>query len=109
MSYSLSFAEDFFIGDERQIETSARPTNVYQAIVNLRRDAWREIAREVFDLPPERVTPEMVLACVVETNTCSNLDEPVEVWIHRDETTCSMFLIQTSRRTTLQSRLSLEE
>lgn len=84
MSYSLSFDEDFFITDEQQIHPSTRPTTVYQAIVSLGRDAWRQNARELFGLPAERLTPEMVFDRVIETYTCSNLDESVGVGIDRD-------------------------
>jgi hypothetical protein len=32
-------------------------------------------------LPADRLAPEAVVSKVIETDTCSNLDEPVEVWI----------------------------
>jgi hypothetical protein len=82
MSYALSFAERFFIDDDpEKIRPSERPTTVYQSIISLSRDAWRHIAFEVFNVPVDRLTPGTVLDKVIETNTCSNLDEPVEVWI----------------------------
>jgi hypothetical protein len=82
MSYSLSFSEAFYVGaDAERIEPSARSTTVYQAILSLRQNAWRKIARDVFGLSAEQLTPETVLAKIIETNTCSNLEEPVEVWI----------------------------
>lgn len=82
MSYSLSFSEDFFVGDDpERIEPSVRPTTVYQAILSLQEDTWREMAREVFSLAADQLAPETVLAKIIETNTCSNLEEHVEVWI----------------------------
>jgi hypothetical protein len=85
MSYSLSFSEEFFVRDDpERIEPSARPTTVYQAILSLLEDTWREMAREVFSLAADQLAPESVLAKILETNTCSNLEEPVEVWIDPD-------------------------
>lgn len=82
MSYALSFADEFFIrGDTDRMEPSERPVSVYQAILSINEDTWREIARDVFSVPPDRLMPEAVLAKIMETNTCSNLDAPVEVWI----------------------------
>lgn len=82
MSYSLSFADEFFVHDEiDSIRPSKRPVSVYQAILSIKGDTWREIAREVFDVPPDGLTPEAVLDKIIETDTCSNFDVPVEVWI----------------------------
>lgn len=82
MSYALSFADDFFIHDDIDaMEPSERPVSVYQAILSINEDTWREIARDVFSIPPDRLMPEDVLAKIIETDTCSNLDAPVEVWI----------------------------
>ena len=85
MSYALSFSEEFFVGhDPERIAPSPQPTSVLQAIHSLQDDAWRVIAREVFGVSTDRLAPEAVLARVIETNACSNLDEPVEVWIDPD-------------------------
>lgn len=82
MSYSLSFADEFFIHDDIDlIRPSKRPVSVYQAILCISENAWREIARDVLRVPPERLMPEAVLDKIIETDTCSNLDVPVEVWI----------------------------
>jgi hypothetical protein len=82
MSYALFFAGEFFIrGDTDTMERSVRPVSVYQAILSINEGTWREIARDVFGIPPDRLMPEAMLAKIMETNTCSNLDTPVEVWI----------------------------
>jgi hypothetical protein len=82
MSYSLSFADKFFIQDDAaSIRPSERPISVYQAILSINEDTWRDIARDVFGIMPVRLTPEAVLDKIIETDTCSNLDVPVEVWI----------------------------
>lgn len=82
MAYALSFSDEFFIRDgPDQIAPSPRPTSVYQAIHSLREDAWRAIAHDVFGAPADRLTPHAVLAKIIETDTCTYLDEPVEVWI----------------------------
>jgi hypothetical protein len=85
MSYSLSFADDFYIHDDiDSIRPSKRPVSVYQAILSIGEDTWREIARDVFNIPPDRLMPEAVLDKIIETDTCSNLDVPVEVLIDAD-------------------------
>jgi hypothetical protein len=35
----------------------------------------------VFGIPPDQLMPESVLDKIIETDTCSNFDAPVEVWI----------------------------
>lgn len=81
MSYALSFAEDFFVYDDDRVGRNERPTCVYQAILGLRVETLRDIGRDVFGLAVGQVSPEAILEKILETNTCSNLDEPVEVWI----------------------------
>lgn len=82
MAHALSFTDDFLLHDDAEaIRPSERPVSVYQAILGLQRDTWREIARDLFDLSADRLTSDMILARVIDTNTCANLDEPVEVWI----------------------------
>lgn len=87
MAYALSFAPEFFWGDgsvaSDDLAPSNRPTSVYQAIVSLTDDQWAALARDVFHCPPEYLDPPTVLA-KVETDTCRNLDSPVEVLIDPD-------------------------
>ena len=42
------------------------------------------LARELFGVEPNNLDVEMVIQRVVETNTCRNLDSPVEIWIDQD-------------------------
>jgi hypothetical protein len=82
MAYSLSFSEKFFLeGDPDAIQPASRPTSVYQAILSLKADQWERLAREVFHTEPGHLDPMTVLDEVRQTNTCSNLDSPVQVWI----------------------------
>lgn len=47
-------------------------------------DQWAALGRDVFDCNPDDLDPETVLCKVQETNTCRNLDSPVEVYIDPD-------------------------
>jgi hypothetical protein len=85
MAYSLSFSPEFFcVGDRDSIRPSGRPTSVYQAIVSMRADTWAQIASDVFCVEPDRLDPWTVLEKVRRTDTCSNLDSPVHVWIDEE-------------------------
>jgi len=42
---------------------------------------WAALGRDVFDCNPDELDPETVLCKVQETNTCRNLDSPVEVFV----------------------------
>ncbi|MEE9594262.1 MAG: hypothetical protein V3V92_02575 [Candidatus Hydrothermarchaeales archaeon] len=89
MSYSLSFTESFFSGPEDYPEPSDRPTNVLQAIESLSGEEKLNIAQEVFNYQG-RLSEffafgegfnHSVLNKVRETNTCTDISSPVEVWI----------------------------
>jgi hypothetical protein len=88
MAYALSFAEDFFWGDPNvppeTLQPSDRPACVYQALVNLSTHEWAELARDVFGVEPDHLEISTVIARIQETNTCGNLDSPVEVFVDRD-------------------------
>jgi len=82
LSYALSFSPDFFCGgDPKATEPSPRPTSVCQAIASMSRETWDEMAHEVFRMKPGDLDCGTVLDKVRETNTCANLDSPVQVWI----------------------------
>jgi len=93
MSYDLSFSEEFFSGDGEtptdMIEPSDRPTSVYQAALSIPEEDALLMAREVFGYGYQAayfwVASESfahdVLTKVRETNTCTDLRSPVEVWI----------------------------
>ena len=51
------------------------------ALANLSGKTWSRLAREVFHCKPKFLDIEAVLQKVEETNTCLNLDSPVEVAI----------------------------
>lgn len=82
MAYDLSFSERFFLErDQHNVAPSPQPTTIYQAIVSMQEKQWNEVAREVFGVEGSQLQPEAVFDRVVSTNTCSNLDSPVQVWI----------------------------
>jgi hypothetical protein len=80
MSHALSFSPDFF-GREKP---TPRPTSVEQAIMSLSQETWAALATEVFGVDPSQLDAETVLRRIEETNTCRNLDSPVEVFIDPD-------------------------
>ena len=85
MPYALSFSEDFFCnGNPEEVRPSDWPTSVYQAILSMSQAKWNEIAREVFHVESNRLDPLTVLHRIRQTNTCSNLESPVQVWIDRE-------------------------
>ena len=47
-------------------------------------ETWATIARDVFHCPPDNLDVPTVLAKVQETDTCRNLDSPVDVFIDVD-------------------------
>lgn len=83
MSYALSFAPEFFWAEVpvEKIRPSERPRSVYQAILSLPDERWAALARDEFGVEPDHLDVETVLQRVIETDTCRNLDPPVEVWI----------------------------
>ena len=86
MAYALSFAQEFFWGTVpiEKMKPSPRPTSVYQAILSLDEQQWAALARHVFHCPPDNLDVETVLDKTVETDTCANLDPPVQVFIDPD-------------------------
>lgn len=86
MSYALSFASDFFWGELSVPETarSSHPTSVCQAINGLPDNQWAALARDLFGIEPSQLEPDMVMQRILETNTCRNLDSPVEIFIDHE-------------------------
>lgn len=92
MSYSLSFSESFFTDETFPYDTKAsnRPTTVYQAIISLPKRDQVAIAREVLKSPhPVLYVMSESFACDVldkvrETDACSALSSPVEVYIDQE-------------------------
>ena len=84
MTYALSFSPDFLRGeavDGMANTPMNRPTSVAQALANLSDKTWSRLAREIFRCEPRFLDVEAVLQKAEETNTCLNLDSPVEVAI----------------------------
>jgi len=79
MSYSLSFADDFFYPE--QLQQTSRPTNVYQAVKGMSGDTWRQMASDVFHVEPDQLDVEAVIEQIRQTDTCLALYSPVEVLI----------------------------
>lgn len=86
MLYGLSFANEFFWGTIpiEKMKPSPRPTSVYQAILSLDETQWANLARDVFNCPPDNLDVETVLDKAKETDTCANLDPPVTVYVDAD-------------------------
>ena len=98
MRYGLSFAPEFFWGTVpvENMKPSPCPTSVYQAILSLNESQWAELARDHFNCLPEVLDVETVLDRVVETNTCANLDPPIQVFI--DPAGCFSVLVYEENR-----------
>ncbi len=88
VAYPLTFGTDFFWNenaDSTKPRThERRPSSVEQALTQLSNETWTRLARDVFDCEPEYLNIELVLQKIEETNTCLNLDSPVEVLIDPD-------------------------
>lgn len=85
MSYELSsFSPEFFFAEGEPYDadrgTSDKPDSVWQAIQSMSDEEWARVADAV-DIPRDLLSADVVFDFVRTTNTCSNLDTPVEVWI----------------------------
>ena len=85
VAYALSFGPEFFWNKQRD-DVLARgptksPTSVEQAVLQFSEETWSRLAQKVFDCEPECLNIEAVLQKIELTNTCLNLDPPVEVFI----------------------------
>ena len=89
MAFDLvEFSEEFFTGT-CECDTALPPTNCLRAIEELSDSERWEIALDVFQM--DECTAEVwihtemclykILDAVRETNTCTDLETPVEVWI----------------------------
>jgi hypothetical protein len=88
VAYPLTFGADFFWNERADSaiprSPEKRPTSVEQALLRLSEGTWERLARDVFQCEPEYLDIETVLRKIDETNTCLNLDSPVEVCIDPD-------------------------
>lgn len=92
MSYELSFSPEFFLAEGEPYDSdedypAEKPRSVWQAIGCFFRDEpeqWTSMAKDVFELDAKHaklLMAEAVLEKIQETNTCTNLRSPIEVWI----------------------------
>ena len=89
MAYELSFTPEFFHGDgvdsggarNPDAAVSDPPACVVDALAAIPAEEWAEMCADVFGCHPDFVDIGDVLVKIEDTNTCSNLDTPVSVWI----------------------------
>ena len=94
MAYELRFSPEFFLAEgepydrsDLALDDKGHPLSVWSAIQKQQDEDpewWANMAREIFDLPLRDaglLMVEGVLDKIRETNTCRNLDSPVEVYI----------------------------
>lgn len=82
MAFALSFASAFF-RDEFEVHPFpwGRPESVEQALIQISSETWEQIAHRIFHCDPIQLDTETVIRKIEETNTCLNIDSPVEVFI----------------------------
>jgi len=84
MSFELSFSPEFFYNEgepyDVNVEVSTKPTSVYQAICSMSDKEWRALAKH-YRIKRAYLTPDFIMEKVQETNTCTDIRTPVEVWI----------------------------
>lgn len=81
MSYGLEFTEEFFGDPHTGRGPAVEPESVAEALAAMPDEEWRVMCLDLFPDDPEGISVAEVLEVVRRTNTCSNLDIPVEVWI----------------------------
>lgn len=83
MAYSLSFTQEFFTGPYatyEHIPHTREATCIVEALTNMKDREWKQACKAV-GLNYKHTDVWDMLIKIQETNTCSNLDSPVEVWI----------------------------
>ena len=85
MSFDLSFSAEFFFAEAEPYDggygVQERPWSVWMAIHSMSQEDWTRMAEDVFSVDAKYLTPETVLDKIRETNSCANLNTPVEVYI----------------------------
>jgi len=84
LAYAHSFSADFY-GDAYYGEyehRSRRPVDLSEAIFSMTKREYRKLCRRKFNGFEAGVEDIMLMA--IETDTVSNFDSPVEVWIDPD-------------------------
>lgn len=65
--------------------SGGKPTSIEQALWEMSYDNWIDMVRKLFpDYHFQDIGINDVMTLIRETNTCTNLDPPVEVWIDED-------------------------
>lgn len=84
MPSELSFSPAFFShGDEPYgggPGPSDRPASVWQALESMSDEDWDSMCLDL-GLSPDFTDYETIIDMIRQTNTCSSLTSPVEVWI----------------------------
>lgn len=80
MVYSHSFSSDFY-GDPYNCSKAKRPETVCDALASMPKRKWDRMAREVFNVPGDRLDVDTVLLKIIETDTVGHISVPVDVWI----------------------------
>ena len=83
MAYAHSFTACFY-GDPYGAARSDRPATVADALASMTDDEWELMSRDVFGCDGEFVGLDTVLQRIIETDTVSSFQPPVEVWIDQD-------------------------
>lgn len=83
MSFSHSFSEDFYYQEGWETKTR-HPTSVAQALFSMPKKKWNRMCRDVFGVKGDLIDVETVMDKIRETNTCTDLSVPVEVWIDEE-------------------------
>ena len=83
MAYAHSFTERFY-GDPYNATPSDRPTTVVDVLAGMSDDDWNAMCRDVFGCDGAYIDVDTVLQRIIETDTVSSFQPPVEVWIDAD-------------------------
>jgi len=92
MSYSLSFSSEFFLSEgepydrgEYTEQEREYPTSVWMALETMSADEWTFLVGELFPQWDSgrfgQMPVDAVFSMIEETDACTDLRTPVEVWI----------------------------
>jgi hypothetical protein len=85
MTFSLSFSDDFWDNCSLEKVDPCKPRTVFDALEVMEDSDWDEMCACIFPgAPAEIIDIEIVMGVIRETNTCTNLDSPVEVWVDQE-------------------------
>lgn len=84
MPNELSFSPEFFFQEGEPYDGgpgwSDRPTSVWQALESMSDEDWHSMCLDL-GLSPDFTDYEEIIDMIHQTNTCSSLTSPIEVWI----------------------------